>query len=126
MVGQEDSDLQVVDLALNAGAALDTACSHAQQAAERLLKGYLSAYDIDFPFTHNLARLLVLCQARDPAFSSLATLAELLTPYAVDLRCDNRFWPSVEVAREARDAALTIKDFVIQRLPPDFVAAGEG
>ncbi len=32
-----NSDLAVVELALNAGVALDTACFHAQQAAERAL-----------------------------------------------------------------------------------------
>jgi HEPN domain-containing protein len=29
--------------------ALDTACFHAQQAAEKCLKAYLTAYAIDFP-----------------------------------------------------------------------------
>jgi hypothetical protein len=43
--------------------------------------------------------------------------ADLLTPYAVELRYDSAFWPSIERAREARDAALTIKAFVLARLP---------
>ena len=119
-----DSDLMAVELALNAGVALDAACFHAQQAAERALKAYLLARDVDFPFTHNLARLLLLCQIQEPAFSSLLALADTLTPYAVDLRYDNDFWPSIDVVREARDAALTIKDFVLQRLPPDPPVSG--
>ena len=55
-----ESDLAAVELALNAGLALDTACFHAQQGAEKLLKAYLLARGVEFPFTHNLTRLLDL------------------------------------------------------------------
>ena len=33
---------------------------HAQQCAEKVLKAYLVYHGIDFPFTHNIARLLEL------------------------------------------------------------------
>jgi HEPN domain-containing protein len=114
-----ESDLVAATLAIRAEAALDTACFHAQQAAEKLLKAYLLAHNIEFPLTHNLARLLLLCEARDPAFSRLLPLAESLTPYAVELRYDGEFWPTLEVAREARESAVEIKRFVLARLPPD-------
>ncbi|MDQ3328293.1 MAG: HEPN domain-containing protein [Chloroflexota bacterium] len=47
-----DSDLTALNLALNAEDALDTACFHAQQAAEKVLKAYLVAYSTEFPCTH--------------------------------------------------------------------------
>lgn len=34
---------------------------HAQQCAEKYLKAFLVLRGIDFPFTHNIARLLELC-----------------------------------------------------------------
>ena len=34
---------------------------HAQQCAEKSLKAYLVFHKVDFPFTHNLARLRELC-----------------------------------------------------------------
>lgn len=34
---------------------------HAQQCVEKYLKAYLVFREIDFPFTHNIARLLELC-----------------------------------------------------------------
>ena len=114
-----ESDLGPATLAVDAEAALDTACFHAQQAAEKLLKAYLLAYNVEFPLTHNLVRLLLLCEARDPAFSTLRPLAESLTPYAVELRYDGEFWPPLEVAREAHESAVKIKRFVLARLPPD-------
>jgi hypothetical protein len=43
-------------------------------------------------------------------------LSQELTPYAVELRYDDEFWPSVDTAREALDAALAIKSFVMDRL----------
>jgi HEPN domain-containing protein len=59
-----DSDLAALELALQAGQALDTACFHAQQAVEKVLKAFVIASNVDFPFIHNLASLLLLYQAR--------------------------------------------------------------
>jgi HEPN domain-containing protein len=118
-LSKADSDLTVLELALSAESALDTACFHAQQAAEKLLKAFLLDRQVAFPFTHDLPRLLLLCQAQDASFAVLLRFAELLTPYALELRYDDDFWPSLEVTREARDAALAIRRFVLQRLPPD-------
>lgn len=110
------SDIVNAEMCLASNQALDTACFHAQQAAERSLKAYLIANDIDFPFIHNLEKLLELCAQNDGAFLTLKLLCQDLTPYAVGLRYDNEFWPSAETAQEALNAALTIKDFVDERL----------
>ncbi len=118
-VRKAESDLLALQFALDAGLALDAACFHAQQAAERLLKAYLIERDVDFPFTHNLSRLIALCRQQDATFDSLTPLATILTPYAVELRYDSEFWPEPDVAREARGAVLAIKGFVLQRLSVD-------
>jgi len=60
--------------------ALDAACFHAQQAAEKYLKAFLSHHDAVFPHTHNLAKLLELCAQIDTAFRSLLPQIEPLTP----------------------------------------------
>jgi HEPN domain-containing protein len=114
-----ESDLTNARMCLAAGQALDTACFHAQQAAEKYIKAYLTAHELDFPFIHNLEKLVELCAQLDPSFLSIKTLSQELTPYAVELRYDDEFWPSVETAREALDAALAIKSFVMDRLPPE-------
>ena len=113
------SDLTNAGMCLDAGQALDTACFHAQQAAEKYLKAYLTAHEIDFPFIHNLEKLVELCAQRDPSFLSLKTISQELTPYAVELRYDDEFWPAPEMARQALDAALEIKRFVTERLPDE-------
>ena len=81
------------------------------------MKSFLNHAGVDFPFTHNLAKLVGLCADRDPAFQTLLPVVEPLTPYAVELRYDAEFWPSRQVAEEARQAALAVRDFVCRRLP---------
>jgi len=46
-------------------------------------------------------------------------LGQTLTPYAVELRYDNEFWPSEETARRALDAALKIRGLVLEGLPAE-------
>lgn len=114
-----ESDLTNAGMCLVAGQALDTACFHAQQAAEKYIKAYLTAHEIDFPFIHNLEKLVELGAQRDASFVDIKTLSQELTPYAVELRYDDEFWPSAETASQALDAALAIKNFVLERLPAD-------
>jgi len=114
-----ESDLTNASLCLDAGQALDTACFHAQQAAEKFIKAYLVAQEIDFPLIHNLEKLIELGARHDPDFISIKSLGQILTPYAVELRYDSEFWPAAATASEALDIALTIKQFVLDRLPSE-------
>lgn len=117
-----ESDLVNAEMCLTAGRSFDTACFHAQQAAEKFLKAYLTAHRIEFPFIHNLEKLIELCAERDPSFASIKSLGQELTPYAVELRYNHEFWPAEETVSEALDAALTIKRFVLNRLPPEMTS----
>jgi HEPN domain-containing protein len=110
-----DSDLLALEASLSVGA-LDAACFHAQQAAEKYLKAYLVAKGIEFPLTHNLSKLLELCATVDPSFRSMESIAVPLTPYAVEMRYDSDFWPDVGVAEEAKAAAVAVKQFVLARI----------
>lgn len=112
------SDSVAMEASLNAGA-LDAACFHAQQTVEKYLKAFLIYADVKFPFTHNLTKLVELCAGTDPLFRSLISQVAPLTPYAVELRYDEEFWPSVEVAQTARSSALSVREFVLSKLPPE-------
>ena len=59
------SDLRTIEAAIGVGA-FDTACFHAQQAAEKALKAYLIHCEVEFPFTHNLTKLANLCTPKIP------------------------------------------------------------
>jgi len=112
------SDALAMRASLEAGA-LDAACFHAQQAVEKCLKAYLIHVGVEFPFTHNLTRLVELASQEDRCFGELAARVEPLTPYAVELRYDEGFWPSQEDARRAANTAESVMDFVIERLPQE-------
>ncbi len=111
--------------ALLAAQALDGACFHAQQAVEKCLKAFLAHRGVQFPYTHNLTKLVEICAGLDPAFRSLLPTVAPLTPYAVELRYDDSFWPSDLVAQEARSSALAVLEFVLYRLPMDIRKAAE-
>jgi HEPN domain-containing protein len=115
-IRKAESDLQVAKLCLSAGEALDIACFHAQQSAEKYLKAYLIAKDVDFPFIHNIEKLVELCAIHDSEFRQLESVGGLLTPFAVSSRYDEEFWPTLQVASEAIETAEIIKAFVLKRL----------
>jgi HEPN domain-containing protein len=119
-----ESDMISVDATLQAGA-LDSACFHAQQAAEKYLKAFLTLNRKAFPYTHNLGDLVELCAAADSGFRSLTPVVSNLTPYAVQVRYDDAFWPALEVAEEALSAARTVRDFVRARLSKEITGEGE-
>jgi HEPN domain-containing protein len=81
------SDTMAVDGSLRAGA-LDAACFHTQQAAEKYLKAFLVYAGVSLPFTRNLSKLVELCAGVDTYFRSLLPQVEPLTPYGVALRHD--------------------------------------
>ena len=59
---------------------------HAQQAAEKALKGLLVRYQIEFDRMHNLEALLRLAEPVAPGISEELASAPWLTPFAVTAR----------------------------------------
>ncbi len=114
-----ESDLLAAEATLNA-AAFDAACFHAQQAAEKSLKAFLCNTGGDFPHTHNLAKLVEACRQADPSFADLRSVVEPLTPYAVELRYDQEFWPTETIATQARELATQVGKEVLALLPKAF------
>ena len=53
-----ESDIENLEIMMEMGKALDTACFHAQQGAEKYLKAFLSFNGIRFPRTHDIEELL--------------------------------------------------------------------
>ncbi len=83
---------------------------NAQQAAEKALKAVLIARDIVFPYTHNLARLLVLLGDASEQPPITEAEADLLTPFAVGTRYPDEGPP---LSQEELDRAITIAEAVV-------------
>ncbi len=120
-----EHNLQAVDLLISECISFDVGCFLSQQVAEMCLKGYLTAHDQAFPFTHDLSELIRLCATIEPSFMTLLTDSSSLTPFAVDLRCDPDFCPSRIRLENARNVAVRVRDFVKERLPQDVIWEAE-
>ncbi|MFZ3382601.1 MAG: HEPN domain-containing protein [Candidatus Methanoperedens sp.] len=85
---------------------------HAQQCAEKYLKAYLVFKSVDFPYTHDIFRLLELC-AENADWAEKLEDAKRLTLYAITTR-----YPGTEdgVTRDealhAIDLASLVRDVV--------------
>jgi HEPN domain-containing protein len=100
---------------------LDTAVYHCQQAAEKALKAFLTAYDIAFEKTHNLIALLALCTPFEPVFAHWEESAAMLTPYATEFRYPGELLePERSEAEQALAAAEAFVQF-IERLLHDAI-----
>lgn len=95
----------------------DVAVYHAQQAAEKALKGFLAAHDQPFPKTHDLEPLVLACGETDPKYSQFALAARTLTPYATQYRYPGGpLEPALEEAETALELALSIVQTVEEDL----------
>ena len=64
---------------------LEIICYHCEQAAEKVLKGYLIRNDIEPPRTHDLRLLCKMCANIDDTFDNISQYCVNLTPYGVQL-----------------------------------------
>ena len=82
-----DDDLELARRALGPDRPLPAlACFHAQQCAEKYLKGYLVAHGVPFRLVHDLAYLTRLCTGVDAAFEDLRPAARFLNVYIATSR----------------------------------------
>jgi HEPN domain-containing protein len=115
------SDLRAASHELTAVPPLtDDIVFHAQQAAEKAMKGYLSWYDQPFRKTHDLAEIGRQCAALDGSLEPLLRRAENLTVYAWAFRYPGEAEvPSVEESRSALAVAQEVVEAILARLPAD-------
>lgn len=83
--GDEDLRLARHALTLLSGCPYRLIAYHAQQCTEKYLKAYLVYHRIDFPYTHNISRLLELCEENSRWLGKIYE-AEELTPFAITAR----------------------------------------
>jgi HEPN domain-containing protein len=101
-------------------AIFDTACFHCQQAAEKTLKAFLVWSNLPFEKVHAMTYLIELCITQNQEFGSLREQAELLSPYAVEIRYPGDLLGIPEEdAEEAFAAAKAIWNLVLKQLPAE-------
>jgi HEPN domain-containing protein len=96
----------------------DAVAFHAQQAAEKYLKGFLVARGSVVPKIHDLVSLLTHCRRHDPSLESLSADAELLTRLGWASRYpDTPGDPQEADSREAVQIAQRITAAIRERVP---------
>jgi len=89
-------------------------CFHCQQSAEKYFKAVLFANDIEPPNSHDLKRLLEMCQPYNAEFSKLSSNAYVLTRYGVMPRYPNELGITKEDMKNAIVSAKNVQDFVLK------------
>lgn len=111
---EDETALQTLMLA---GTAFGPACFHAQQMAEKYLKGLLVFHKKSFPKVHDLLSIETLLLNIDPDVSNLHTDLVILNEYSIRGR-----YPGDEIeitlseAQQAATAANRVKSFVTSKL----------
>jgi HEPN domain-containing protein len=90
---------------------------HAQQLAEKALKGFLTWHDQPFRKTHNLVEIGQQCVAIDATLEDLARRAARLTEYAWKFRYPGE--PAEPALEEALAMARKVYEAVLCRLPAE-------
>jgi HEPN domain-containing protein len=86
---------------------LESACFHAQQAVEKMLKAYCIYYKITPPRTHDISSILQALSAKDPNIAEQLEQADELSDYAVDIRYPES--PSHITLEDANEAISVMK-----------------
>ena len=95
----------------------DAVCFHAQQCAEKYLKGFLIFRSVDFPKTHDLVILLNLAGGSTALGVDLLSV-EPLNRYPMETRYPGDWEPITrEESEEAVKSARKIREAVRKHLP---------
>ena len=93
-------------------------CFHFHQAAEKYLKAFIIAREVEFKKIHDLPVLLKSCVACDPSLEEIMGECKLLNRFYIDARYPVH-WPTdydKQEAVQARDAAESIRRAIMNRL----------
>jgi HEPN domain-containing protein len=95
-------------------------CFHFHQAAEKYLKAFIIAYELEFRRIHDLLMLLKICSSADPTLEQLREACEYLNVFYIETRYPVH-WPtsfSSQEAAKAFEAADQIRTVITGKIPP--------
>ncbi len=118
-LARADEDIKVAELALKEGGLPNPICFHAQQAAEKYLKGFLAFYEKHVRKIHDLQSLISECKKIDANFSDIEKEAVYLTQFYTETRYPGDITEfTLNEADGAYKATLKIRKFVLEKIHP--------
>lgn len=110
-------DLSSAEVLLKERVSPNPVCFHAQQAAEKYLKGFLAHHEKHVRKVHDLDVLLDPCVQTDPSFEELKAEVAFLNQFYVETRYPGDFPQfTFSDARKALESAKKIKEFVLEKI----------
>lgn len=111
-----EEDLHMAKLAVSEKGPPNQICFHAQQTAEKYIKGFLVLHGKQFEKTHQLPYLLDVCITIDNSFESLKEYMFYLTRFYIETRYPGNIPEfNKNEAEKALSAALEIKKFILEK-----------
>jgi HEPN domain-containing protein len=86
---------------------------HSQQCAEKALKAFLVAHNIEPPRTHDLDELVKLCQNIDGSFSEMLYDCQKINPYGSVVRYPNELDVDETIVKMVIGRAQKVYDFCV-------------
>lgn len=113
-----DEDLALIEVILKRGSSFSNPiCFHAQQAAEKYLKGFLAYHDLHVRKIHDLEVLVEDCAKIEISFKTLQDSARFLNQFYIESRYpDDYIEFSRNDAEEAFTSATKIKNFILEKI----------
>jgi len=90
---------------------IEISCYHTHQCAEKSLKAYLIAKEIDHPYIHDLVELVRICIDLEASFSTIQPFCASLNPYGVQVRYPNELAVDDNITGQAINYAEKIFEF---------------
>jgi len=118
LAAKAENDLRAARILLAGDGPVDSVCFHLQQAAEKRLKAFLTLCGVEYPFTHDLGELLLVCLRHAPVLEKYRATVPLLTDFAVALRYDDYLAPDREDAARDLETIEALKAELYALFPP--------
>lgn len=100
---QEDFDFASANLKDSTNTFYSQICFHFQQSAEKYLKAYIAANELEFKKIHDLIELPRICQNHNQKFQDLKDECKLLTVFYINTRYPAH-WPT-EITKQNTEKA---------------------
>ncbi len=111
------TDLKVVKLVKDqASDVAEASVFHAQQAAEKSIKGFLAFHKVRFPKTHSIEELLKLVAQVDANLQERLKPALILTEYVTKYRYPSSSEEPVTLSRLELEKAFVLANLVFQEM----------
>lgn len=113
-----DEDLEFIEIILKEKRfSFNPICFHAQQAAEKYLKGFLACHDLHVRKVHDLTTLIDDCKTVNQSFETLRDEVIFLNQFYIASRYPEDFTEfTLDDANKAYEAAKNVKNFVLENI----------